>query len=245
MSNIWKGHSSGAVWESRWPSWAVRPNEPSGFSIGLSLSLICQLTSEDIKQHYLPTYLCKGRNLFLHPVNQDGNIRGNTYFAKTIQLRQLEITAGSCAGTRKPWAGKAGKAHHAMLDSRKSKTTINNSFLYAYFGLFLMHTKLSLKQFLFVEFKNNKKTWICLGPLFFSSSSPFQQFTVLRVLHKTNITTTVCLFTHLKLTFRHFLFIQIVHKRLERSESWDTRIQRICYSIFNITQTGSFCNRLH
>ena len=24
-------HSSGAVWESRWPSWPVRPNEPSGF----------------------------------------------------------------------------------------------------------------------------------------------------------------------------------------------------------------------
>ena len=24
-------HSSGAVWESRWPSWAVRPNEPSDF----------------------------------------------------------------------------------------------------------------------------------------------------------------------------------------------------------------------
>ena len=24
-------HTSGAVWESRWPSWAVRPNEPSGF----------------------------------------------------------------------------------------------------------------------------------------------------------------------------------------------------------------------
>ena len=24
-------HSSGAVLESRWPSWAVRPNEPSGF----------------------------------------------------------------------------------------------------------------------------------------------------------------------------------------------------------------------
>ena len=24
-------HSSGAVWESRWPSWAVRPNEPHGF----------------------------------------------------------------------------------------------------------------------------------------------------------------------------------------------------------------------
>ena len=24
-------HSSGAVWESRWPSWAVRTNEPSGF----------------------------------------------------------------------------------------------------------------------------------------------------------------------------------------------------------------------
>ena len=24
-------HSSGAVWVSRWTSWAVRPNEPSGF----------------------------------------------------------------------------------------------------------------------------------------------------------------------------------------------------------------------
>ena len=24
-------HSSGYVWESRWTSWAVRPNEPSGF----------------------------------------------------------------------------------------------------------------------------------------------------------------------------------------------------------------------
>ena len=24
-------HSSGAVWESRWTSWTVRPNEPSGF----------------------------------------------------------------------------------------------------------------------------------------------------------------------------------------------------------------------
>ena len=24
-------HSSGAAWESRWPSWAVRPDEPSGF----------------------------------------------------------------------------------------------------------------------------------------------------------------------------------------------------------------------
>ena len=57
-------HSSGAVWESRWPSWAVRPNEPSGFrgrkaitiepcfGIGHSLSLICQLTSEDIKHHF-------------------------------------------------------------------------------------------------------------------------------------------------------------------------------------------------
>ena len=26
-----RGQSSGAVWQSRWPSWAVRPNEPSGF----------------------------------------------------------------------------------------------------------------------------------------------------------------------------------------------------------------------
>ena len=30
------------------------------FGIGHNLSLICQLTSEDIKQHYLPTYLPTG-----------------------------------------------------------------------------------------------------------------------------------------------------------------------------------------
>ena len=55
------------VWESRWPSWAFRPNEPSGFrgckasiepcfGTGLSRlvpnSVICQpATSEDIQQH--------------------------------------------------------------------------------------------------------------------------------------------------------------------------------------------------
>ena len=55
-------HSSGAVWESRWTSWAVRPNEPSGFrgrkdsvtapcfGIGHNLSLICLMTSEDITE---------------------------------------------------------------------------------------------------------------------------------------------------------------------------------------------------
>ena len=35
-SEVWRvlhhtHHSSGAVWEPRWPSWAFRPNEPSGF----------------------------------------------------------------------------------------------------------------------------------------------------------------------------------------------------------------------
>ena len=44
--------SSGAVWKSRWPSWAPRPNEPYGFCgpkatlnhahAVVSLSLICQ-----------------------------------------------------------------------------------------------------------------------------------------------------------------------------------------------------------
>ena len=55
-------HSSGAVWESRWTSWNVRPNEPSGFrgrkdllnhaSALVCLSLICQPTSEDIKHPF-------------------------------------------------------------------------------------------------------------------------------------------------------------------------------------------------
>ena len=31
LCGLFGRHSSGAVWESRWPSWAVRPNEPSGF----------------------------------------------------------------------------------------------------------------------------------------------------------------------------------------------------------------------
>ena len=31
VSPSYQVHSSGAVWESRWTSWAVRPNEPSGF----------------------------------------------------------------------------------------------------------------------------------------------------------------------------------------------------------------------
>ena len=48
-------HSSGALWELRWTSWAIRLNELSGFRgrkpAGLSLSLICQPTSENIKQH--------------------------------------------------------------------------------------------------------------------------------------------------------------------------------------------------
>ncbi len=56
--------SSGAVRESRWPSWAFRPNEPYGFRgrkdllnhahACLSLSLVCQPTSEDIKQQTEP-----------------------------------------------------------------------------------------------------------------------------------------------------------------------------------------------
>ena len=30
-------HSSGAVWESRWTSWAVRPNEPSGLLVSVDV----------------------------------------------------------------------------------------------------------------------------------------------------------------------------------------------------------------
>ena len=55
----------------RWTSWAVRPNEPSGFrgrrfiepcfGIGHNLSLICQLTSEDIKHHFISPSACHCR----------------------------------------------------------------------------------------------------------------------------------------------------------------------------------------
>ena len=49
---------------SRWTSWAVRHNEPAGFrgrkellnrasALVTTLSLICLLTSEDIKHHFI------------------------------------------------------------------------------------------------------------------------------------------------------------------------------------------------
>ena len=90
-------HSSGAVWELRWPSWAVRPNEPSGFrgcksyikpcfGTGLSLSLLCQLTSEDIKQHYLLTYLARFTDKPLDPWH-----RPETLQVVTSQLFNLRV----------------------------------------------------------------------------------------------------------------------------------------------------------
>ena len=59
----------------RWPSWAFRPNKPYGFCghksniepcsrIGLSLSVICQLMSEDIKQHNSKKKKKKEKELF-------------------------------------------------------------------------------------------------------------------------------------------------------------------------------------
>ena len=57
-----QSQSSGAVWKSRWLSWAFRPNKPYGFhgrkailnhahTLVSALSLICQPISEDVKQH--------------------------------------------------------------------------------------------------------------------------------------------------------------------------------------------------
>ena len=52
--------SSGAVWKSRWPSWAFRSNEPYGFcgrfGIGHNLSVICPPTSEDMKLHFVSSW---------------------------------------------------------------------------------------------------------------------------------------------------------------------------------------------
>ena len=67
----WMCQNSGAVWKSRWPSWAFRPNKPYGFcgrkatikpclGIGHSFSLICQPTSEDMKL-YIIIHECVSR----------------------------------------------------------------------------------------------------------------------------------------------------------------------------------------
>ena len=62
-------HSSGAVWESRWPPWAVRPNEPSGFhgckAILNHASALVSACPEYVNRHlrtlsnttYLPTHI--------------------------------------------------------------------------------------------------------------------------------------------------------------------------------------------
>ena len=65
-------HSLGAVWESRWTSWlsvltTLLVIEPC-FSIGHNLSLICQLTSEDIKQHFIHTAWAQAVGIFQFPV---------------------------------------------------------------------------------------------------------------------------------------------------------------------------------
>ena len=52
----WNIQSSRTVWESRWPSWAVHPNDVKLYWTMLPhwsqlVQVICQPTSEDIKQH--------------------------------------------------------------------------------------------------------------------------------------------------------------------------------------------------
>ena len=67
-----KCQSSGAVWKSRWPSWAFRPNESYGFcgrkatlnrepcfGISQNFSLMCQPTSEDVKLYFIITQTCQ------------------------------------------------------------------------------------------------------------------------------------------------------------------------------------------
>ena len=63
FSNFWCKQSTGAMPKSRWPSWAPRPNESYGLcgrkatlSLAyalISLSLICQPTSEDVKLYII------------------------------------------------------------------------------------------------------------------------------------------------------------------------------------------------
>ena len=54
--------------KSRWPPWATRPNEPSGFhgrkellnrasAVVTTCPKICQVTSEDTKQHFIQPLL--------------------------------------------------------------------------------------------------------------------------------------------------------------------------------------------
>ena len=59
----------------------VKLYEPC-FGIGLSLPVICQLPSEDIKQHYLPTYLPINKITIIMAIvkiHSDACIRTNTY----------------------------------------------------------------------------------------------------------------------------------------------------------------------
>ena len=84
-------HSLGAVWKSRWTSWAVRPNEPSGFRGRKELSnlfLICQLTSEDIKHQLITAECClSGLDLGWTVSTQKTHVQVQCCFTSTETVR--------------------------------------------------------------------------------------------------------------------------------------------------------------
>ena len=72
------------------------------FGIGLSLSLICQLTSGDIKQHYQPTVLELIRLLYVHRSETvvlfgPGAHDGHLYFHTAPELCLTRLNA-PCSG---------------------------------------------------------------------------------------------------------------------------------------------------
>ena len=141
--------SSGAVWESRWPSWAFRPNEPYGFchgqsniepclGTGHSLSLICQLTSEDMKLYIivisLSLYQCervRDTHVYMYTISTRARAHIWSFCVKNRAVRKVTCTCTMIFIYRilliyslKRWNSGPGRrtAHHHVRDRYESSS---------------------------------------------------------------------------------------------------------------------------
>ena len=109
-----RSQSSGAVWKSRWPSSAFRPNEPYGFcgrkkqpdiepcfGMGHSLSLICQPTSEDMKLYITTT--CRSPRSENSPVSTGSRTRASVTLSVHGVILHLCPTPGTADKQAEPY----------------------------------------------------------------------------------------------------------------------------------------------
>ena len=118
--------SSGAVWKSRWPSWAPVPNKPT--------------VSADVKQHFnnnnnlsclLQTYCCLSTNwqfLETYGVTTYGNIEPRSRIGLSLSLICQPTSEDIKQHRKKKWRYSPGLLHEAVSrPSRQSPHTTLSS----------------------------------------------------------------------------------------------------------------------